>query len=167
MEEFLTRAFVWVALSGYALSAILQLMSARMRPARWLLGAGAIAFVLHVICAFHFFHQWSHADALAETARQTKELIGVENGGGLYLNYAFTLLWLWDAGYWLVAGDEAYLNRSRWIVVTLHSFFAFMFVNGAVVFGKGPVRWYGIAVIAMMAIGFVKLRRKPLSKGTS
>ena len=165
--ELLTRVFVWIALAGYAISALLQLVPSQRRMSRWLWVSGAIAFLLHVCCAFHFFHNWSHADAFEETARQTKALTGFESGSGLYLNYAFTLLWFFDAGWWLAVGDSNYFRRPHWIPIALHSFFLFMFVNGAVVFGKGPVRWYGITVLAMMLIGFKSLKGQSSPEGKS
>ena len=140
---------IWLALSGYAVSFCLQM---RRNPGRialvaWLFGAAA--FGLHTLFAFHFFYQWSHSVALAETARQTKELTGFDSGSGLYLNYAFGLLWLADTIWWLRAGDE-YSRRSRWLTFSLHAFFWFMIVNGAIVFGTGPVRVFGIALVAAM-----------------
>lgn len=165
--DFLTRVFVWVALGGYSASVILQLLPNRIRMARWIWIASAAAFAIHVMCAFHFFHGWSHTAAFIETARQTKEMTGVASGGGLYLNYAFTVWWVVDAVWWLCAGDKAYVERNRRITSALHGFFVFMFVNGAIVFGRGPVRWYGAAMVAMMLGAVLLLGLNRSSEGKS
>src|SRR5262245_51515586 len=67
------------------------------RLRRWLWLVAAVIYLLHVSCAFHFVHAWSHARALHETARQTEEFTGWQFGGGLYLNYLLTLIWPADA----------------------------------------------------------------------
>lgn len=115
-------------------------------------------FLAHTAMAFHFFYAWSHRVALAETARQTKELTGFDSGSGLYLNYAFGLLWLSDAVWWLRPGD-GYLQRPRWIWVGMHGFFWFMIINGAIVFGRGPVRAYGLLLMVAMLIALWTSRR--------
>lgn len=90
--------------------------------ARWLSAAAYALYLAHVYLAFDQRYGWSHAAAYAETARQTRELFGLDWGGGIYFNYAFTLLWPVDFFY----------PRRGW----LHAFLIFMFVNGVFVFGK-------------------------------
>ena len=47
---------------------------------------------------------------------------------------------------------DAYRSRAKWISIAIHSFLAFMFFNGAVVFAHGYVRWFGAAAtIALLA----------------
>lgn len=53
-------------------------------------------------------------------------------GGGIYLNYLFTAVWLADCVWWRVAPDT-YRDRSRAWNVTIHGFLAFMVVNASVV----------------------------------
>ncbi|MBL8848547.1 MAG: hypothetical protein JNG89_02645, partial [Planctomycetaceae bacterium] len=55
--------------------------------------AGWLLLAAHVLCAFHFQHHWSHAEAYAHTARRTAETVGWNWGGGLYVNYAAIALW--------------------------------------------------------------------------
>lgn len=91
-------------------------------------GLSAVAYLLylaHVYLAFEHRYAWSHAAAYAETARQTRDLFGLDWGGGIYFNYAFTLLWPLD----LLFPRRAW---SPW----LHGFLIFMFLNGVFVFGK-------------------------------
>ena len=68
----------------------------------------------------------------------------------MYLNYLFTVLWMADAVYWWRAGLARYRERASWIHLSLHAFFFFMVVNGTVVFGRGPVRWFGVAIVAVI-----------------
>ena len=160
MGDILTRAFVWIAILGYAVAFVLQVYRIRARLARVAWTLGAAAFVVQVLCAFHYFHGWSHAAAFAETARQTKGLTGFDTGSGLYLNYVFLVVWVVDAAWWWRTGDDGYAGRAGWISAMLHAFFVFMIVNGAIVFGKGPVRWYGAALIAMMVAAYAKGSRR-------
>ncbi len=152
--ELLTHWTVRIAFGLYVLALAVQLAAPRSavrnRFFRLCWTAGCLAFVVHVACAFHFFHHWSHTDAYRETARQTQELTGVASGFGVYLNYAFLIAWLLDAAWtWRVA---AYARRPRWIGVALHAVFAFMWFNATVVFPTGPTRWAGMGAFLLLGI---------------
>jgi hypothetical protein len=112
--------------------------------------AGLACYVAHVAAAFAFHHRWSHDAAYHETARQTAELFGVHWGGGLYFNYAFTLVWLGDV-WWMWWNRASYAARPRWTSALIHGFMAFMFFNATVVFPSGWVRWAG-AVLALLLL---------------
>lgn len=157
--ELFTRWTVRLALLLYVASVCAQLRYGRSpqrrttRIARALWTIGCAAFIAHVLLAFHFFHNWSHADAWRETARQTAELTGVHSGFGLYLNYAFTLIWLTDTAWWWLGGLAAYARRAWAIDAALHGFFAFMAFNATVVFESGNIRRAGvIATIILLAL---------------
>ena len=90
--------------------------------------AGLVTYLLHVGFAFQFFYGWSHSTAYRETARQTEELFGVHWGGGLYLNYLFTILWSADC-----ALSWAPSFSRRRLRVVIHAFLAFMVLNATVV----------------------------------
>jgi len=111
--------------------------------------AGCCVYLLHVACAFQFVHHWSHAEAYAATARQTALMIGLHWGGGLYANYAFTLLWLGDVCWWWFA-PERYEARPRFIEWSVQAFLAFMWFNATVVFGHGIARWLGLAACIIL-----------------
>lgn len=152
--ELLTRGSVWLALVAYALGAAMMLLSrGRARwvaGARWVWTMGCVLFLVHVGCAFGFYHGWSHAAAYHETARQTAEMTGVRWGGGLFLNYVFALAWVADVLWWWLA-PERYAHCSRRLAAVWHGFFFFMVFNGAVVFAKGPVRWLGVLICGALA----------------
>lgn len=97
------------------------------------LWTGALGvYLLHVVCAFTFFYDWSHAIAHRETARQTAELFGVNWGGGIFVNYAFTAIWSADCLWWW-AGPESYGRRPAVVSASVHGFLAFIFLNATVV----------------------------------
>src|ERR1051325_8264454 len=99
------------------------MLRGRWQYARFAWTLGLSAYLLHVWCAFEYFYRWSHAVAYRETARQTAELYGIRWGGGLYLNYLFTGVWLADCAVsWLK--PERWRRRSNWFVI-MHAFLAF------------------------------------------
>lgn len=143
---------------------------------------GCFLFTVHVACAFHFFHQWSHAIAWRFTAERTKQLLGVEFGDGIYFSYLFLVLWVLDVSWlWLsfclrtsvangkprgspaspaTAGATAVPQVLNWQWETpgwrvlVHVFLLFIAVNGAIVFEAGPTRWAGIAAcLALFGLG--------------
>jgi hypothetical protein len=120
----------------------------RLARAAWTLGC--LFYLAHAAAAFHFYHGWSHAAAVADTERQTAALFGTGYGAGVWFNYAFTIVWaadilrLWIGWTW-----------PRWFAVTLHSFMAFMFINATVVFASGATRWLGVAAAIGLALNFL------------
>jgi hypothetical protein len=95
-----------------------------------------------------FRHGWSHAAAVAETARQTEARFGMNWGGGVWFNYAMILLWTLDAVCSWAAPTRH--DRSRTWRRSVHGSFLFMWFNGAVVFPTGPVRWSGAVACAVV-----------------
>ncbi len=120
--------------------------SAWARPV-WLLGA--VAYLAHVAAAFGTCHEWSHAAAYAHTAARTEALLGLAWGGGLWVNYAFTILWAGEALWWRMM-PGSYAGRARAWTPAVRAAFLFMVVNGAVVFVDGPGRWLGVAIVAAL-----------------
>ena len=111
-------------------AALWLFLQRRSHAYRWAGTIGLLAYIIHVVSAFAFFYGWSHTVAYRETARQSKELFGVAVGAGLYLNYAFTALWIVECGIsWTEQGIQGF-RRSRWLV---HAFLAFIVLNGSLV----------------------------------
>src|SRR5262245_656128 len=88
--EFLTRWTVRIAVVLYVAALLSRRFSWRWARGAWT--AGCVLYLLHVVAAFHYYHHWSHDAAYESTARQTADVVGVHWGGGLYVNYAFTLV---------------------------------------------------------------------------
>ena len=130
--------------------------------ARWLWLTACVLFVAHVICAFHFYHHWSHAHAVEDTAKQTEALIGWAFGDGIYFSYLFTVLWVVDA-LWRAFWTESYLNRRRGLSIGVHAFMFFIAFKGAVIFEGGVTRWLGIPVTLLLGGLLVARLRSPSS----
>jgi hypothetical protein len=111
---------------------------------------GCVSVLIHVVCAFHYYHNWSHAAAYRETARQTLEVTGFDWGGGLFINYALVAGWIIDVVWWR-RGLDAYRNRPAWLSATWHGFLIFIIFNATVVFKTGPLRWIGLGLCLWMA----------------
>lgn len=148
--KILTLWTIRAAVMLYA-AALIAWLRRRDRSARLTWSFACLLYLAHVVCAFHFFHHWSHSAAYEDTARRTAELLGGGWGGGLYFNYLFTVIWIVDVIWWW-RGLAGYRSRSRWIQIGVHAFFAFMFFNAAVVFAAGPVRWLGLAATATLGL---------------
>jgi hypothetical protein len=113
--------------------------------------AAYASFLVHVWAAFEFVHHWSHTAAVHDTARQTRKLVGVDWGGGVWANYLFAIIWgadvLWR---WLAPSDR---RRRPWIVGALfHGFLGFIAFNATVVFATGFSRWLGVVGIALLIL---------------
>lgn len=159
--HLLTRATVWLALSLYVAAEFIRSRfgladqhSALLRPGRVLNSLGCALFLGHVVCAFHFYHHWSHAAAYADIARQTRAYFGFNWGGGLYFNYLFLLLWVGQTiRSWNVpAGIDAASRQSKptpfgWM---MRAFILMMIVNGAVIFAHGLIRWFGLLLTLVL-----------------
>lgn len=126
--KWMTIALARASAAAYVLALLLW----KTRGGRLVWTAGVVLYLAHVFCAFAYFYDWSHEIAYRETARQTLQLFGVNWGGGLYLNYAFTVLWTADC-VWRWAGLVSYRMRPAAVSSVIHGFLAFMFVNGTVV----------------------------------
>ena len=98
--------------------------------------------LLHIAIAFHLGHGWSHEAAW----EHTKQAGGY--GDGIFVNYAFALVWLLDA-LWLCVAFDSYFARPRWLNWTIHGFLAFVVFNAAVVFGS----WLSRSLFIGCALG--------------
>ena len=139
------------AAGGLYVLAVAGWLTQRYKSARLAWTFGCLFYLAHVGAAFQFYHHWSHQAAYRETARQTAEMFGIWWGGGLYLNYLFTVVWAADV-LWCWQNPDAYRSRPKWMTAALHSFLAFMFFNGTVVFASGWVRWVGVTAAAALGI---------------
>jgi len=129
----------------------------RFRVAQWSWVLGAVMFVIHFLVAFHFAHRWQHSNAV----RHVTETAGF--GPGIFVSYFFTLLWVADAAWWVIA-PARYATRPKWVGWSVHGFMAFITFNGTVVYVSGWIRWVAVAVFAAFAaalvVNWVKNRRK-------
>ena len=160
--ELITRASVWLALILYVIAELGRLRwrrgSGHRSWARTVSSVGLGCYVIHVVGAFSVFHGWSHTDAYEFTARVTAKFTGWKWGGGLYVNYLFSAVWLGEVLWWWLK-PENYRTRSTLIDALVRGFFLVMILNGAVVFVSGPQRWIGGILVLALLTGFRKRRR--------
>jgi hypothetical protein len=157
---WLTRGTIWLALTLYVAAEMLRAAApggGAQGKARVLNSLGCAAFLAHVACAFHFYHHWSHAAAYADTARQTADYFGWRWGGGLYFNYAFLLLWVGQA---IISWTKPDYSARGWPVWVVRGFVLLMVVNGAVIFARGPVKWFGLFLcLALLLCWYLRATR--------
>jgi hypothetical protein len=145
-----------IACGVWALRARRQLADSRGFRLLW--SATLLMLVVHVACAYHFRHHWSHAAAYDDTARRSQELVGTPVGSGLYWNDALVVWWTADV-LWMWAAPGSYRRRPRWWSWSLAGFLAFMMFNAAIVFAVGPARWVGVAGCVMLLVCWFAGRR--------
>jgi len=130
------------------------------RAALWFWTVGCLLFTVHVVCAFHFYHGWSHAAAYEHTAQQTAAVVGIDWGGGLYFNYLFAGVWMLDVAAWWRFGD-LHLNQ-RGLFWSVQVLFAFTFINATAIFG--PPFWKWVVVVVVVGLTLIRVagrRRRP------
>jgi hypothetical protein len=109
----LTRWTIRLALACYIafLAGELTAKRPRSKTFRLVWALGCVLFTLHVACAFHFYHHWSHTAAWQHTAQRTAAIIGYPFGDGIYFSYAFLALW-WIDVLWLVVSQSGMSNPA-------------------------------------------------------
>ena len=140
MSETATSVSIFLAMSCWSVALV---SAGRSAPIAWT--AGLIFYLLHVFFAFDAFYEWSHHLAMETTARETAEVVGLESGLGLWVNYAFGVILALDAA-------QQWLGRKRHFSRTIDWLVIFMIVNGAVVFAEGLTRLYGVIVIVTVIV---------------
>ncbi len=121
----------------------------RVARAAWV--GGCAVFLVHLGLAFHLALGWSHANAFEHVERSSGF------GPGIFVSYAFALIWMGDAAIWLME-PARYAQRSKWIAVTIHGSMVFITFNATVVFGQSPLRWVAAAAFALLLGQWLKDR---------
>jgi hypothetical protein len=161
MDELILRGTIALGVAAYGVAEWRRLRRGPDGPARAWWTAALACTLAHAAAAFHWRHGWSHAAAHADTARQLGAAIGWAWGGGLYVNYAFYLVWIADAAWWWVA-PARYARRPPWVTTAVSGFILFVVLNGAVVFARGPVRLIGAAVVLLVLVAWYSRGRQSL-----
>ena len=79
--------------------------------------------------------------------------------GSIYFNYVFLALWLADVCWWWTA-PQSHAARSTTLEAVRVAIFAFMFVNGAVIFASGIGRLVGIASVSVVVLASMTRRSR-------
>jgi hypothetical protein len=156
---FLTRSTVWISILAYTVGSVV-FAGRHDRWARRAWTVGCAALLAHYVCAFQFFHAWSHTSAYIDTARQTAAVFGINWGGGVFINYALAILWIGDVAWWWFAGLTSYRRRPWLLILIWHGFLIFIIFNATVVFKAGLARWIGFLVTLVLIVSWIKIARK-------
>jgi len=160
--ELLTRGTIWITLLAYLVGGIiLHFNSGRPNNSsltRTIWTIGCFSLALHFVTAFNFYHDWSQVSAYEETARQTDEYVGLNWGGGLYINYAILSIWLIDLAAWWRQGADSYRRQFWKLRVVWHSLLIFIIINALIVFKGGIVRWLGVVYCLILLVTWLPLR---------
>ena len=154
MGELITRATIWMAMGLWCGAMLLPPRLVSLD--RWIRGVGLIVYLAHILFAYRFFYDWSHQVAWEETAKDTEATVGIASGFGLLVNFAFAGILLVDQVIQFRTGRR---KGGRWI----DGLILFLVLNGAVVFGEGSVRVYGVVLlgIVFVVLGARRLRHDP------
>ncbi len=154
--QILTSITIWISIGAYAAGVVIFTLSStrpnRDAAARLLWTIACAALLLHVVFAFQNYHGWSHTAAYIDTARQTREVMGLNWGGGLYVNYILVFVWIADLIWWWLGGIDSYRRRPRLLVIAWHTFLIFIIFNSTVIFASGVARWAGLLVCVGLGI---------------
>ncbi|MBY0522337.1 MAG: hypothetical protein K2R98_03020 [Gemmataceae bacterium] len=167
LGDHLIRGTIRLSLLFWFLAVNLMLW---LRPAEWPgVGRGNLArycwtlawaaYVIHLGMAFHFYHHWSHADAVQHTADVTGGF-----GEGIYFSHFFTAVWTADVAWWWL-WPFLYARRPGGIDRGLHAFLLFIIFNGTVVYEEGPIRWAGVFMFVELAMAALVRRRVCAQRG--
>ena len=165
--EILTRATIWITIVAYVVGSVLFAL-ARGRASwdaavRVVWTIAVVSLIGHFICAYQFYHDWSQGSAYRDTARQTEEVIGLNWGGGLFINYAFLIFWIVDVASWWIGGLNSYRARPWPLIAAWHGFLIFILFNATVVFKHGVTRWVGLVVCLILLLSWARIARQGLT----
>jgi len=140
---------IWIALVLFAAGEAGKRTLAGGRAASWAWPASAIGAaiaVAHVVIAMGARHGWSHDAAVAATARQTSAVYGLDWGGGVFVNYAFVVLWIVELWKWRRAPERSVSlpDALTWLA---RAFFFVVIVNAGIVFAGGLRRIAGAVIV--------------------
>ncbi len=159
----LTRLVIQISVVCYVARISLRLrwrpaIPSRTEVALWWLGC--VAYLVHVILAFHSFHDWSHDAAVVFTAEETARLTGIRNGQGVWLNYAFAVIWIADCVR-LQRCLHQHRETSPGIDAIVAGFFVLMMFSATVVFGPVAYRWLFALLLPLWLALWWQARRQP------
>jgi len=165
MGPTLIAITIYISLIAYALAVVCWVTGRRSEGYRNLWTVGCLFLWAHAICAFHFHHNWSHADAVQLTATQTQAVIGYSYGNGIWFSYFLLVIWLFDVvQLWRQDSRSARWNYFSYAV---HAYAFFILFNGTVVFEQGLVRWGGVIATFWIARMAWRFRKAPNSVARS
>ena len=115
----------------------------------WACAIGVLLLVVHIAVAMAVAHNWSHQASVDATARQALAVYGLDWGGGVYANYAFAAVWLFEVIRWRIRSATP-TPRHAPTVWAIRVFYLVMILNAAVIFAPAPRRFAGAAMLLFL-----------------
>ena len=155
MNDWAIRLTIWLAVAAWLLRVFVEASGRSFASRDWLIRwtwlVGAVACATHVVCAMGIAHCWSLDNAMRHTAQVTRQVMGVELPSSVFVNFAFTALWLVDGVCVFRSTSPRLLGLTRQLI------WAVMMLNGTVVFG--PKYWTWIALPCVLLLALIWYRR--------
>ncbi|KAA5547306.1 hypothetical protein FYK55_02610 [Roseiconus nitratireducens] len=158
LGDLLVYPPIWLAITAWFVGAWARRwpqrsVARRIYQASWL--AGSLLVCLHIVASYGHVHHWSHAEVLAATADESQRVTGIRAAWGVYVNFAFALIWL---GYStaMIRHRGALPGWDRWVF----GFTAMIVFFATIVFEPGTVRWASAFGFTALAIAAWKDTRK-------
>ena len=148
--DALLYSTVWSSLSLFAIAEVARDRTTRPWP-RAASAAGLALMAAHIVIAMAWRHGWSHASSVVATAQQTREVYGLDWGGGVYVNYVFAIVW----GLSLVPWVRGAGVPRFWVLIT-RAFFLIVIANAAIVFAAGWRRALGALIVAALLYAWTR-----------
>jgi len=149
--DVIVRGSMWLALGAFVAAHWGFRRAGSAAHSSWPLAAywigAALAFV-HALAAFHWHYDWSHTEAVVATAEQTAEVFGLNWGGGVWVNYAFLVVWLVDVGRRTASHRrDVAESTGTWL---LRGFYLIIIANGAITFVAWPMNLVGAGMVSVL-----------------
>ena len=142
---------IWISLAFYASAIAVQFLvedpANRQKTFKNLWRCGCLFAIVHVICAFHFVHHWSHQAAVLQTIEETKAVTGMSFEYGIYFNYLFLLVWAIDC--------TSGATHSWWTAI-VHCYMLLIIVSATIIFESGSIRY--ISLLGLASLIYLLLR---------
>jgi hypothetical protein len=122
----------------------------------WAWAIGVTLCAVHMGIALALHSGWSHQEAVRATTEQAAAVYGISWSGGLYVNYAFLLIWAGETAWWAMS-PRTYLSRSATVVWSLCAFYFVIIFNAVVVFARPVMRPAGLVLIAVLVGTWIRI----------
>jgi hypothetical protein len=144
----IARGSAWLVVALFVVSLVLEIRRVSPASIRLVWTFGVLALAAHVAWTMSAVHHGSLREAYLHTAKQTKDLIGIPIGEGVYVNFTMLAVWLGDAiVWWIVPKWESSRRKYK---LALYWSFGFLFFNAAIVFASSWGRMLGLAACAVV-----------------
>ncbi len=147
----------WIGFAGTVISG--QGRHGHWRLARVFWTVGTLLYLTHMITAFAWFHQWSHAAAMEHTAEITARVTGIDWGGGIWFNHGFTLICVLETVVWWMR-PQWITGRRRFLNFLIYGYCVFIGFNATVIFAPGWLRWICPGTLAGLTLLQLRIGRQ-------